>query len=172
MEAPGPYRRYELVDGELIVTPAPSMKHARAEAWFDDMLKAYIRRHNIGEMLHSPSDLELKSGTIVQPDRYVIPNPDAERIRHWTEVKRLLLVIEVLSHSTARYDRGGKRRLYQGVRVDEYWIVDLDARLIERWRPDDERPEILRDRLIWHPANAGVPLELELSELWKAARLD
>jgi Uma2 family endonuclease len=168
----GPWHRYELLDGELVVTPAPPMEHARAESWFDRVLRPYIERHNLGEMLHSPSDLELKTGTIVQPDRYVIPNPDAERVRHWRDVKRLLLLIEVLSRSTARYDRGGKRRLYQEVRVDEYWIVDLDARLIERWRPDDERPEILRDRIAWHPSGAPEPLQLALADLWKAARLD
>jgi len=52
-----------------------------------------------------------------------------------------LLVIEILSPSTARYDRVEKRPVYLGHGV-EYWIVDLDARVIERWMPDDARPEI------------------------------
>lgn len=59
---------------------------------------------------------------------------------------------------------------YRWARVAEYWIVDLDARLIERWRPDDERPEILEDRLTWQPEASGSALELDLralfAELW------
>ena len=50
----------------------------------------------------------------------------------------------------------------------EYWIVDLDARLIERWRPDDERPEILTGRLVWHPAPARhPPFELDLEKYFE-----
>jgi len=60
-----------------------------------------------------------------------------------------VLAIEILSPATASRDRGAKRRLYSHAGVAEYWIVDLDARLIERWRPGDVRPEILDDRLVW-----------------------
>ena len=62
----------------------------------------------------------------------------------------------------ARADRVQKRRLYQRAGVPEYWMVDLDARVIERWRPDDERPELLDERLTWHPGGAGEPLVLDL----------
>jgi Uma2 family endonuclease len=74
----------------------------------------------------------------------------------------LLLAVEVLSPSTGRADRQAKRRLYQRQRVPEYWIVDVDARLIERWRPADERPEILTERLAWHPDAAHPPLEIDV----------
>jgi Uma2 family endonuclease len=50
--------------------------------------------------------------------------------------------------------------------VPEYWIVDLDARLVERWRPSDERPEILAGRLEWHPAGEVPPLPLDLPQLF------
>ena len=60
-----------------------------------------------------------------------------------------LLAIEVLSPTTAPRDRGAQRRIYQGAGVGEYWIVDLDARLIERWRPEDSRPEIVGEELEW-----------------------
>jgi Uma2 family endonuclease len=67
----------------------------------------------------------------------------------------------VLSPSSAQHDRVRKRPLYQR-HVPEYWIVDLDARLVERWRPDDDRPEILTGVLAWHPAGASEPFRLEL----------
>ena len=76
---------------------------------------------------------------------------------------RLILAVEILSPVTARADRIVKRRLYQGEGVPEYWIVDVDARLVERWRPGDERPEIVTDRLEWRPDPAHSALEMELA---------
>ena len=80
----------------------------------------------------------------------------------WEDLGAPLLAGEVLSPSTAKYDRGAKRQRYQEAGVDEYWIVDLDARLIERWRPGDQRPEILRDLLTWKPADTAAPFTLDL----------
>lgn len=163
---------YELVDGELLVMPAPALPHERALQWLHRVLDAYLQQQPVGELLGSPSDLELEPETIVRPDRFVIPREEAAHARRWSDVSRLLLAVEVLSPSTARYDRGPKRELYQRVGVEEYWIIDLDARLAERWRPGDERPEILRQQLVWHPAGATSPLVIELAELFAAARLD
>ena len=55
-----------------------------------------------------------------------------------------------------------KRALYARLRVPEYWIVDVDARVIERWRPDEERPEILTERLEWRPDPEHPPLTVDL----------
>ncbi len=68
---------------------------------------------------------------------------------------KLLLAVEILSPSSQRADRTVKRRLFQRERVPEYWIVDIDARLVSRWRPDDTRPEEIDGRLEWAPA-AGI----------------
>jgi Uma2 family endonuclease len=76
--------------------------------------------------------------------------------------RRLLLTVEVLSPSTRRADRVKKRIVYLEEGVPEYWIVDLDARLIERWRQGDERPEIVSESIAWLPV-ADVPaLTLDL----------
>ena len=75
--------------------------------------------------------------------------------------------VEVISPGSARGDRGPKRELYQR-HVPEYWIVDLDAALIERWRPGDERPEILRESLEWKPAGASSAFVLELPAFFRA----
>ena len=87
---------------------------------------------------------------------------DGRRPRNWPEIHELLLAVEVLAPSTARADRQVKRRKYQRQGVPEYWIVDLDARLVERWRPGDERPELLEGRLEWQPALTAPPLVLDL----------
>lgn len=78
----------------------------------------------------------------------------------WT--RKRVLAIEVLSPSTARYDRGFKRRYYQRAGVGESWVVDPDALLVERWRPGDERPEVLDREVAWQPAPTVVPLVIDL----------
>ncbi len=99
---------------------------------------------------------------MVEPDLFVVPLVDGREPRTWEEAGRLLLAVEILSPSTARADRQVKRRLYQREAVPEYWIVDVDARLVERWRPEDTRPEILSERLLWQPDTAHPALEMDL----------
>ena len=88
---------------------------------------------------------------------------DRRKLADWTDITALLLVVEVISPSSARYDRQLKRLRYQRARVPEYWVVDLDARVVERWRPDDERPEILTERLRWELAPGAAPVEFDLA---------
>jgi Uma2 family endonuclease len=62
-----------------------------------------------------------------------------------------------------------KLRLFQRQHVPEYWIVDVDARLVERWRPEDERPEILAEQLEWRPDPALLPLVIDLPSYFREA---
>jgi Uma2 family endonuclease len=171
-EQPGWWPRYELIDGDLLVTPAPSMKHARAIGWLHTVLNSYVLPERLGELFLSPSDIGIQTGTIVQPDLFVIPRDIAESAKQWPDVTQLMLIVEVTSPSTARYDRGPKRLLYQAAGVNEYWIVDLEARLVERWNPGDDRPEVIRDVVVWRPHRAKEALSLHLADLFAAARLD
>lgn len=117
------------------------------------LLDAYLGREPIGLAVMSPSDLELRPDTITQPDVFVIPADTtiAADTLQWPDVKSLLLAVEVLSPSSLRTDRVVKRDFYLESGVEEYWIIDLEARVIERWRPAQETPELLRDRLEWTP---------------------
>jgi len=87
----------------------------------------------------------------------------------WTDVHALLLAVEVLSPSTARYDRTLKRRYYQRSGVGEYWVVDANSHLVERWRSDDERPEIITESIAWQPAGASDALVIDLVALFTDA---
>ena len=71
-----------------------------------------------------------------------------------------------------KYDRKVKARLYADMGIPEYWVVDLDARLIERWRPGDDRPEVLTDRLAWQPKPGVAPFELDLVALFAEVLLE
>lgn len=165
---PADGNRYEVLDGELFVTPAPSFVHQAVCGRLYALLLAYTDRERVGRAMFSPADIVFSPRRLVQPDIFVIPALDVPQ-RSWTDVKSLLLAVEVLSPSTARADRHRKRLIYQSEGVPEYWIVDGDARVIERWRPSDERPEVLHDELRWSPAGASVPLVLDLPALFNSA---
>ena len=134
------------------------------------MLDGFLTGSGIGCAFVSPADIIFSPTTLVQPDVFVVPGADGRPPREWSDIRRLLLAIEVHSPSTARRDRGVKRRLYQREGVPEYWIVDCDARCIERWRPGDELPESLTDRITWQPEGAAMPLVVELSEFFGGLR--
>lgn len=159
-------KRYEVLDGELFVTPAPALRHQRAVGELFVLLKAYVRAHSLGVALISPADIEFSPRRLVQPDVFVAPMIAGGRPRDWRDISSLLLAVEVLSPSTARADRQRKRRIYQSERVPEYWIVDLDARVVERWRPDDERPEIISEVLSWQPRADAQALSFSLEEFF------
>ena len=157
--------RYELFDGQLLVTPAPAGLHQVAVMFLWKALEPYVRATRLGWVMSAPADLQLGGKHLSQPDLFVMPSLPLSR--DWAEFPDPILVIEVLSPSTAQQDRFIKRRRFQRRGIPEYWIVDLDARAIERWRPGDERPEILDQQLRWQAAGTGEPLELDLVQLFQ-----
>ncbi len=158
--------RYEVIAGELFVTPAPRPIHQAAVTTLLWRLHPYVRAHELGEVFASPADIEFDVETLVQPDVFVAPLVAGRLLREWAEIKRLRLAIEIVSPSTARADRTVKRRLFQRQGVPEYWIVDLEARVIERWRPGDERPEILAETITWLCEAGVAPLVIDLAEFF------
>jgi Uma2 family endonuclease len=161
--------RYEVVDGELLVTPSPNDVHQRAVAALLFELVLYTRTHRFGEALAAPADIELDPNGMVQPDVFVQGLVNGRVPMGWNSGAPLLLVIEVLSPSTARTDRTTKRRRYQRAGIPEYWIVDTDARVIERWRPEDTRPEVLAETISWRPASTAAPLVIDLPQMFARA---
>jgi Uma2 family endonuclease len=161
-------QRYEVVHGELLVTPSPRPLHQRMVRRLCVALDLFLAAHPVGEVFMSPADLSWDPDTLVQPDIFVAV-PEEVRSLDWSQVQRLLLVAEVLSPGTARFDRFPKRRRYQEAGVPVYWIVDPDARQVEVWTPEDRAPRIEREVLIWHPAGASAPFRLPLPELFRPA---
>lgn len=162
-------KRYEVLDGELFVTPAPSWDHQSVVERLYLLLAPHVETHGLGWARLSPADIEFSPRRLVQPDLFVVPASEGGRPRGWSDVQSLLLAVEVLSLTTARADRLRKRVIYQSQHVPEYWIVDPDARVVERWRPDDERPEIVTDALRWQPRSDIAPLEIDLAAFFAAA---
>ncbi|MEO7084803.1 MAG: Uma2 family endonuclease [Gemmatimonadaceae bacterium] len=168
LDLPDDGNRYEIIDGELFVTPAPAWRHQEAVGALYSRLRGYADQQRIGHVFAAPADVGFSRTRLVQPDVFVVPLVDGRRPEHFDEVRRLLLAIEVLSPSTSRADRVAKRMLYRSENVSEYWIVDLDARIIERSIPAESRPELLVDKIVWHPDGATEPLVLELVDYFAA----
>ena len=163
-------QRHELLDGVHVVTPAPRYIHQRALGELEALLRAAITGRRDVEVLHSPADIALGPKTLVQPDLFMIRRTPGVRPERWADVGVPLLAIEILSPTTAPRDRGSKRRIYQRAGVGEYWIVDLDARLIERWLQEDVRPEIADEWLEWNvPGGATGTLNIRgfFASVWE-----
>lgn len=159
--------RYEVIRGELFVTPAPGTPHQRAVGELYVLLRSYVESHELGEVILSPFEVEFAEDSAVQPDLLIVPR---ERASHLT-IARLLgapsLAIEIISYSSKRTDRMQKRELYLDEGVDEYWIMDPGLRRVERWQAGGNEPEILTDRLVWQPRPGVPPLVIELKPLFE-----
>jgi Uma2 family endonuclease len=160
-------QRYELLDGELLVTPSPRPRHQVIVGEIAMRLAAYVQSAGIGRVLASPADLFGQLGQLLQPDLFVVPSRAVPE--RWDALPDPILVVEVLSPSTARYDRGLKRRFYLSAGVAEFWIIDADARMVERWRLGDERPEVLDGELRWQPRGDAPPFSIDLTQLFGEA---
>ena len=170
--------RYELIDGELLVTPAPGVIHQVAVSELLRLIAEYVEGEHLGITLTSPADVELRPGTITQPDVFVVPTratpSPSDVIPRWTDVRALLLAVEVISPSSVQTDRVTKRDYYLDAGVPEYWIVDLDARIVERWTPDRETPRVESGRFEWKPAGTTSALIVQtrglFERIWSAVR--
>ncbi len=160
-------RRYEIIDGELLVTPSPSIRHQRAAFALAVRLRGYLVRHPVGEVIIAPADVEFGEDTVVEPDVFVVPLVEGRPAEDLKHAGRPLLVAEVISPTTERTDRGRKRELFQARGVPDYWIVNVEARVIERWRPGATRAELVTDRLEWRPEPAVERFVLALDEFWR-----
>ena len=165
-ERPGYTPRYELVDGELLVTPAPSWRHQRIIVRLLQLLLPYVTEHKLGEILLGPAELPLVTGELYEPDLFVVPVVNGRRPTAPPGPTRPLLVCETLSPGSSRHDRIAKRRSFQRNEVPDYWIIDGDAEVFEVWHPADERPEIVDGRAVWLPVGASLSFELDVREFF------
>lgn len=158
--------RYELVYGELLVSPSPTWRHQRVAGRLFRILAEYCERTGAGSAFYSPADLSWgRDDVLTQPDVFVVAPEDAG-LGNWSAVRHVALAAEVASPSTIRNDRFGKRKVYQDMRVGLYWVIDPDARTVDVWTPDAHFPAIERERLTWHPVQATFPLVIDLGELF------
>jgi Uma2 family endonuclease len=161
--------RYELVDGELLVTPAPTYRHQRLIGAAYRLLYAYVEREHIGEAVVSPCAVQLTPDSYLEPDVFVVPAVNGHRPPAVDPTTRLLLAVEVLSPSSMRQDRITKRRFFQRTQLQDYWIIDGEAERFEIWHPGDERAALVEDSFPWNPTGAAEPLVVDVARFFADA---
>ncbi|HST59399.1 MAG TPA: Uma2 family endonuclease [Longimicrobium sp.] len=160
--------RYEVIAGELYVTPAPGSLHQQVVVRLVLALGNFAEEHGVGTVFTSPYDVIFGDGDYVEPDVVFVRRDRDDIVADHGMVGSPDLIIEVLSDSTARRDRGIKRERYAAYGVPEYWIVDTEAKQIEVLRltgGDLRRAEMANDFLRWRPAPGGPELVVDVPHL-------
>jgi Uma2 family endonuclease len=134
--------RYQLIEGELFMAPAPNRFHQDISRNLEFVLLKYLERNPIGKLYHAPFDVYLSEHNVFQPDiifvaknRYNIFIPaGAEGAPNF--------VVEILSPRTAHLDTDLKPKIYKGTGVEELWIIDPKAKTIAIYylQRDAEKP--------------------------------
>ena len=126
-------RRYELHQGELSVTPAPSTRHQGVIIALGSRLYEHANARGLGRVFIAPTDCILSNVTVVQPDVFCIAADRLAIISERGIEGAPTLVVEVLSPTSVRLDRDRKMKLYAEHGVPYYWIVDPESRSVETY---------------------------------------
>ena len=164
-------QRYEIIDGELFVTPAPGMPHQEVVGELFFRLRSFLETSAVGKAAISPSDVWRgeRSRNRVQPDVFVVRRFDGFKAEYPFHMRDLLLAVEVVSPGNPLVDFHIKRELYLREGVAEYWIIDPDARIVTRWRGRDEPGDAISRELRWKPDGMTAEFVLNLPEFFDEA---
>jgi Uma2 family endonuclease len=156
--------RYELVHGELFVTPPPSVSHETILARLTRILDPYVAANDLGYVFHPRAAIVAGDDTQVEPD-LMVRQPPEDPGAGWASPPVPTLVAEVTSDSTRRRDRVHKRTFYTDLAIAEYWIVDGEERTVRIVVPG--RPDVVAtESMSWHPAGAAAPLAIALERVF------
>jgi Uma2 family endonuclease len=173
--------RYEVIDGEVLVTPAQSPLHQHVLLTLSVALRQYAEAHDLGFVLPDV-DLLFVSGQFLRPDLVFVPKAEREGITDRGVEVPPGLIVEILSPTSSAIDRVKKPRRYGDFGVPEYWVADPAEGVVWVWRfaagargargsePAGEaviEPERVEGRIEWQPAGAPEPLVLETAALFR-----
>ncbi|HSU14413.1 Uma2 family endonuclease [Longimicrobium sp.] len=165
---PSDGNRYEVIGGELYVSPSPRPLHQEIVARLGDVIRPFVAEHQLGRAVPGPIDVLFAEGDYMAPDFVFVCQG---RVSCFT--RRGLegppdLVVEIVSPETGRRDRGLKRDRYAHFGVAEYWVIDPEKKRIEIHRATDDpgrKTEIATGDLIWQPVPGGPVLTLNVPDL-------
>ena len=156
--------RYELIEGQMIMAPAPSRQHQKISRNLQFLIMRYLEEHPIGAIYNAPFDVELNQFNVFQPDLVYVR---AERASVFTDqgvTGAPDLVVEVLSPKTSKYDLGPKREVYARSGVSELWVIDPESRKLSSYylQQDNQNPAyaISEDAFWESPLFPGLRLSL------------
>ena len=155
--------KYELVRGELFVTPPPTDDHEVIAARLARILDPYVEQNRLGYVFR-PRAVFRFEGSEVEPD-LMVRREQQKGTKDWDEAPHPTLIVEILSPSTRRRDQNQKREYYVDSRIPEYWIVDPDRRVFLVIRPGQPDVEV-RDVLTWLPPGTTSPLTFDVARVF------
>jgi Uma2 family endonuclease len=132
------HRRYQLLDGELILAPSPTTSHQRISRRILVALEIFLVASELGEVFCAPMDVVLSENDVAQPDILFVSGARNEIVTEANIQGAPDMVVEILSPGTIRYDRGYKLALYGRHGVRECWLVDPQAETVEVLTPGDQ----------------------------------
>ncbi|QID32515.1 Uma2 family endonuclease [Pampinifervens florentissimum] len=159
---------YQLIEGELVMSPAPGFEHQQTSINISHRLYSFLKQKAIGRVLYAPLDVYIDEENVYQPDIVVILKGSKAKITRKGVYGPPDVVVEILSPSTAYYDLTQKKDVYERSGVREYWIVDPLRRTFEVYLNTEEG-----FKLISKAKGKGVvrsevlSLELELEEVFE-----
>ena len=159
--------KYELVRGDLFVTPPPDEDHETILSRLTRVLDPYVAAQRLG-MVYHPRSVMRFDGSEVEPD-LMVRQPRVVTEKDWDDAPTPILIVEVLSGSTRRRDHLQKRELYLDAGVAEYWIIDSEARNV-RVVSAGQKDAVATNELRWNAPGADVPLVVGLLELFGPTR--
>ncbi len=135
----GDGKRYEIIDGDLLVSPAPMSKHQSVLSNLHGRIWVFLEENPIGKVLFAPLDVVLSDVNVVEPDLLFFSTTRLDRLTRKNAQGAPDLVVEVLSESTRRTDEVRKRKLFERFDVLEYWIVDPEIDTVKIYRRAGEK---------------------------------
>jgi Uma2 family endonuclease len=154
--------RYEVIDGEVLVTPAPSPHHQMVASRLLRRMSDYVEGHALGFILPDV-DVLFATGHFLRPDLVFVPADRRDGITDRGIEVPPGLIVEIQSPTSGSIDRTRKPRRYGDFGVPEYWVADPIAREVLVWRFADggREPEIRRGPFEWRPGGQLEPLVLD-----------
>lgn len=155
--------RYELLDGILLVTPAPRAVHQIVTSRLQLTLATALQRPGHAHVV-GPGAISVPPRTQLQPDILVYPARVGPTV-DWAMITEHWLAVEVLSRTSRIYDREFKRDAYFALGVPQVWLVDIADRSVDVWRTRATH-EVVRDAVHWRVPALDVVISIALGELF------
>jgi Uma2 family endonuclease len=159
---------YQLINGELIMSPSPALEHQRTSKRLFHMLYTLIEIPKKGEVFYSPVDVYLDEENVFQPDIVVILEGSKAKMTKRGVEGPPDVVVEILSPSTAYYDLIVKKEVYERAGVKEYWLLDPNRKTFEIYKNTEEGFKLTsRARDGGNVLSEILKLEIDLKEIFE-----
>ena len=162
---------FQVIEGELVMSPSPKMFHQDIVANLCHLLRQYLEKNPVGVVCVAPLDVFLSDVNVFQPDVIFVSNARRSILTEHGIEGAPDLVVEILSPGTARYDKGSKRKIYARTGVKELWIVDPEVKSIQVYHltRNAETPAATHDASVVFKSALLPGLKIKTAAIFKSS---